>query len=170
MKRSTLKFLLLACVISIAFLILIVGVLPREVSTSLPLAVSLFILIVILAGDLSHRATTPSKRPARTPSRRIPGRDVQYLTRQVAVSVGASSDYYRIVLDRLREALVEKVSLETGMDKKDVKRMLTNRQEAGTILRDPELLRLLYTEAPKKGNERLTMLRETVDHIEAWKA
>jgi len=74
------------------------------------------------------------------------------------------------VLDRLREALVEKVSLETGMDKKDVKRILTNRQEAGTILRDPELLRLLYTEAPKKGNERLTMLRETVDHIEAWKA
>jgi hypothetical protein len=170
LKRSTLKFLVLAAVISTALLILIASVLPRETPPSLPLSISLFILMVILAGDLSRRATTPSKRPARTPSRRIPGRDVQYLTRQVAVSVGASSDYFRIVLNRLREALVEKISLETGMDKQDVKRILTDSREAGTVLRDPELLRLLYTEVPKKGNERLTMLREVVDRIEAWKA
>lgn len=170
MKRSTLKFLVLASVVSIAFLILTEGVLPKEIPTSLPLAISLFILIVILAGDLLRRATTPSKRPERKSSRRIPGRDVQYLTRQVVVSVGASSDYFRSVLDRVREALVEKVGLETGMDKDDVKRILTNSQEAATILRDPELLRLLYTEVPKRGTERLMMLREAVDRIEAWKA
>jgi hypothetical protein len=169
LKRSTLKFLVLASVISIAFLILIASVLPQEIPSSLPLAISLFILTVILASDLSHRATTPSKRPTRISSRRIPGHDVEYLTRQVAVSVGASSDYFRIVLNRLREALVEKISLETGMDKEDLKRILTDNLGAGTVLGDPELLRLLYTEVPKRGNERLTMLREIVERIEAWK-
>ncbi len=170
MKRSTLKFLVLASIISVAFLVLSASVLPKEISPSLPLAISLFVLAMILAGDLSYRATAPSKRRARASSRRIPGRDVQSLTRQVAVSVKASSDYFGIVLNRLQEALVEKISLETGMEKDVVKRILIDSQDAGTVFKDQELRRLLYTEVPKKGTERLKMLKDAVDRIEAWKA
>jgi len=102
---------------------------------------------------------------------RIPARDVQFLTEQVAVGATASASYFdSIVLGRVRDMLDEKVSLETGLEKKMVKKMLASGVEGMKLLRDQELYRLLYGKLPSKGNARRKMLVETIERIEAWKA
>jgi hypothetical protein len=126
---------------------------------------------LILSSDLSYHATVPSPKPITTALRRIPARDVQFLTEQVAVGATASASYFdSIVLSRVRDMLDEKVSLETGLDKKTVKQTLASSVEGMKLLEDQELYRLLYGKPPSKGKARLKMLVEAIERIEAWKA
>lgn len=102
---------------------------------------------------------------------RIPARDVQFLTQQVEVGAGSSTGYFEnIVLSRVRGLLDEKVSLETGLDRKRVKEILANEREGIRLLSDKELYNLLYVLRPSSGKARLKLLKETIDRIEAWKA
>ena len=172
MRRSTLKLLVIASGIYVLFLIFLRSLVPETLTPSITLlALPLVILVLILVSDLSYRATAPSKTPARTRLRRFQARDVQYLSRQVEVASTGSQAYFEsILLNRLRDILAEKVSLETGIDKDNVKQELADAVKGPARVRDGSLYRLLYSSTPPKGATRVKMLREAIDGIEAWKA
>ena len=172
MRRSTLKLLVIASGIYILFLIFLRSLVPETLTPSITLlALPLVILVLILVSDLSYRATTPSKTPTRTRLRRFQARDVQYLSRQIVVASTGSQAYFEsILLNRLRDILAEKVSLETGIEKEKVKQELADAVKGPALVRDEPLYRLLYSSTPPKGAARVKMLREAIDGIEAWKA
>lgn len=96
--------------------------------------------------------------------------DVQSLTRQVEVAGRSSPAYYDTVLGkRLRHLLVEKVSLETGMERELVRKTLAEERQGPRLLRDFVLYKLLYYPPARNSAARLQMLRETIDRIESWK-
>jgi hypothetical protein len=170
LKRSTLKLLVPASAVYVFFLIFLKSIIPEKITPSVTLlALPLIILALILVSDLSNRAIVPSKNPIHVKSRRVRARDVQFLARQVDVASRASSEYFEtIVLSRLRGLIVEKVSLEIGVDKERVKQELENRG-LGPIMIGQKLHRLLYGSPPPRGVARVKMLQEAVDGIEAWK-
>lgn len=172
MKRSTLKLLAVAGLVYIGFLIFIRGFLSPEFTAPIPfLVIPLVLLVLILINDLASRAMVPSKIPAPKPSGKFLGREVESLTRQVEVAFRASPDYFEtVLLNRLRESLVEKVSLETGMAKDRVREVLVDGRLGPNLLGDQLLHRLLYSTPLPNGQTRLKMLRETIALIEAWKA
>lgn len=103
--------------------------------------------------------------------RRFQARDVQYLSRQVEVASKGSQAYFdSILLSRLRDIFVEKVSLETGIAKESVKRELADLVTGPLLVRNETLYRLLYSSTHPKGATRVKMLRDAIDGIEAWKA
>ena len=92
------------------------------------------------------------------------------MTRQIEVGAKSSKSYYDgLLLARLQEVLVDKVSLETGLEKKRVQEILKNSSLGPGLLRDQELYRLLYSGAPGRGPGRVRMLEQAVAAIEAWK-
>jgi len=172
LKRRTLRLLALASALYAAFLLFVRSLLPENVAPSIPLlAAPLILVALILLSDLSYHATAPSPKPVTTALQRIPARDVQFLTEQVAVGATASASYFdSIVLSRVRDMLGEKVSLETGLEKKLVKQMLASSVEGMKLLKDQELYKLLYGKPPSRGKARLKMLGEAIERIEAWNA
>ena len=171
MRRSTLKLLVLSSGVYVLFLVFLRSLVPETLTPSVTLlAVPLVILVLILVSDLSYRATVPSETPARTRLRRFQARDVQYLSRQVAVASSGSQAYFEsILLSRLRDILAEKVSLETGIEKENVKQELADAVKGPVIVGNGPLYRLLYSSTTPKGATRIKMLREAIDGIEAWK-
>jgi hypothetical protein len=171
LRRSTLKLIVSASAVYVLFLVFLRSLLPETITPSITLlALPLIILALILVSDLSYRATAPSKTPEQTRLRRFQARDVEYLSRQVEVASMASRAYFEtFLLNRLRDILIEKVSLETGMEKGNVKRELADVEQGQTLVRDRQLYRLLYSPTPRKAATRVEMLREAIDRIEAWK-
>lgn len=172
MRRSTLKLLVQASGAYVLFLFFLRSLVPETLTPSITLlTLPLIILAMILISDLSHRATAPSKTQAPTRARRFQARDVQYLSRQVEVAPKASQAYFEtILLNRLRDILVEKVSLETGMEKENVKQELGDAAQGQELVRDRRLYALLYSPTPHEEATRIKMLREAIDRIEDWKA
>jgi hypothetical protein len=156
----------------VLLLVLLRSVIPEALTPTVTLlALPLILLAMILAVDLSDRATIPSETVAQEDHRRLRARDIQFLTRQVEVAANASSAYFETILrGRLRDLLVEKVSLETGMEKESVKRALADGNLGPRLLKDLEMYKLLYYPPPREAKARLQMLRETVHRIEIWKA
>ena len=172
MRRSTLKLLILASGVYVLFLVFLRSLVPETLTPSVTLlALPLIILVLILVSDLSYRVTSPSKSPVRVRLRRFQARDVQYLSRQVEVaSMGSQAYFESILLSRLRDIFAEKVSLETGIEKENVKRELADAVRGPALVGNEPLYRLLYSSTPSKRATRVRMLREAIDGIEAWKA
>jgi hypothetical protein len=172
LKPSTLRLLVVVSGIYVLLLVLFRSFIPETLSPTVSLlALPLVLLALVLAVDLSDRATVPSGTRARDSPRRLRARDVQFLTKQVEVAAKASPAYFETILrSRLRELLVEKVSLETGMEKESVKRALADGSIGPQLLRDPETYKLLYYSPPRRAEARLQLLREIIDRIEGWKA
>ena len=128
------------------------------------------VIVLALAIDLSGRVTTPSETIRRSAPPRKLGRGIERLTRQVEVGTSASKGYYETVLgSKLREILIEKVALETGMDRERTRDVLKNKLLGPSLLHDKELYALLYSGTPAPGPGRLAALERTVKLIEAWK-
>jgi hypothetical protein len=172
LRRSTLKLLVLASGIYVFFLILLRSLIPETLTPSIRLlAIPLIILVLILVSDISHRAIAPSETSTQTRIQRFRARDVQYMSRQVEVACIGSQAYFESVLrNRLRDILVEKISLETGIEKLKVKQELADVVKGPALVRDEMLYRLLYSSTPPKKATRIKMIREAIDGIEAWKA
>lgn len=171
MKRNSLKLVLVAGIVYYGLLYFAGGFLPEGFTPPLYFLVGpLLVLVLILASDLSARATVPSEtRMVRAPSKRL-AREVAQLTRQVEVGSRASPDYFEnVLMARLRDALVEKVRLETGMDRERVQEILANPRLGPGLLKSDGLYRLLYSPAPARGAARARMLEEAVALVEAWK-
>ena len=171
MKRSTLKLLVFASLAYIGFLVIIRGFFSSEFTPPIGfLVVPLIPLILILVSDLASRVTTTSEIPSPKPSGRISGREVQFLTRHVQVATRASTSYFEsLLVSRLKELLVERVSLESGMEPEKVRETLADRKLGPALLRDASLYGLLYDVPRVRGDMRVKMLRETIMRIEAWK-
>ena len=171
MKRSTVQLIVTVSALYFAVLFLARSLLPGDFKIPLYfLAAPLLLVVLVLASDLSGRATVPTKPGLRRSPRRKLGWDVEQLTRQIDVGVGASSHYYdTVLLARLREILLEKVSLETGMEKNLIQEMLKNKTLGPGLLGDGELYTLLYSGAPARGPERVKTLERLVGLVEAWK-
>jgi hypothetical protein len=129
----------------------------------------LIILALILVSDLSDRAVVPAKNLIRAKARRVRARDVQFLSKQVEVASRSSGEFFESLLSRLRGLMVEKVILETGVDRERVKRDLENGMLGPTLI-GLKLYGLLYGSLPPRGVARVKMLKEVVDGIEAWNA
>jgi len=170
LKGSTLKLLLVASVAFVLFLIFLRSLVPETVTPSVTLlSLPLILLVIILVNDLSYRATAPSKVPARTRARRVQAKYVQYLSRQIEVgSIGSEAYFDTILRARLRDILIEKASLETGIEKENLKHQLANPTKGPGLIKDRALYELLYSSTAPKGPARIRMLREAVDRIEAW--
>ena len=172
MKRRTVKLLALASAVYVLLLVLLRSIVPEALTSTVTLlALPLVLLALILAVDLSDRATIPSGTMTREDPRRLRARDVLYLTRQVEVAAKASSAYFENILrGRLRDLLVEKVSLETGIQSESVKHALADHDLGPQLLKDLEFYKLLYYPPPREARARLQMLQEIVNRIESWKA
>jgi len=172
LKQSTLKLLAVVSSIYLLLLILFRSIIPETVSPTISLlALPLILLALVLAVDLSDRATLPSATQPRKAPRRLRARDVEFLTRQVEVAAKASPAYFDTILrGRLRDLLVEKVSLETGMEKEAVKRALADANQGPRLLKDLEIYKLLYYSPPRGAEARLQLLRQIIDRVEGWKA
>jgi len=70
----------------------------------------------------------------------------------------------------MRELMVEKASIETGVSVEDVRKVLANPKLARGFLRDDALYNLLYTRNISRGKDRRDMLAKLTDLIEEWKA
>jgi len=171
LKRSTIILLGEVSVLYFAVLIFARGFLPETLVVPTYFLILPFVVIVLaLAIDLTGRVTTPSETVRNRPPPRKLGRGIERLTRQVEVGTSASKGYYEtVLLSRLREILVEKVALESGMDRERTREVLKNKLLGPSVLRDRELYVLLYSGAPAPGPGRFADLERTVKLIEAWK-
>jgi hypothetical protein len=171
LKKNTLKLIAATSVLYFAVLFLSRGFLPPDITPPLYLLVGpLLLVLLVLVSDLSVRATSPSESAIRKPPSRTLAREVKLLTRQIDVATQASSAYFEsILLSRLRDVLVNKVSLETGLEREGVLDLLGNYRLGVGLLRDERLYRLLYSKPGARGAARVKMLDEAVERIEAWK-
>jgi len=172
LKRKTLRLLTIASGIYLSLALMLRSFIPEAFTSTVSLlAFPLVVLAIFLVIDLSSRATYPSETKVRITPRRLRARDVQYLARQVEVAAKASPAYFEsILLSRLRDLLAEKVSLETGMEKESLKRVLADDRLGPRLLKDQGMYALLYYPPPSSREARLETLRRALDRIERWKA
>ena len=171
MKRRTLAPVLMASGLYYTVIFFARSLFPADFTPPLYfLVVPLLVLVLILVSDLSYRATIPTEAVVKNPPSRTLSREVQMLSRQIEVGTSSSLGYFeRLLQTRLREILVEKVSLETGMDQGRVREVLANPRLGQGLLRNDQLFRLLYSPPPAKGPARVRMLEDAVALVEAWK-
>ncbi len=172
MRRSTVTLIGIAAVLYYAVVFLVRGFFPTNYSPPLPfLLAPLLGLVLVLLADLSSRATLRTEIPAKKVPHRTIGRDVRFLTEQIDAAKRASPEYFdRVLRSRLREALVEKVSLETGIGRERVKETLGNPTLGPGMLRNQRLYDLLYSRLPARSVSRIKMLEETVALVGGWRA
>ncbi len=171
MNKSNLRLVLAVSVLYFAILFLTRGFFPNEITTPLYLLVGpLLLVVLVLASDLAYRASVPSQIAEKPHTSRRLMREVSLLTEQIEVGARASPEYFDDILTvKLREILIEKMSLELGMSRERLREVLANQRLGPGLLKDRELYRLLYSGAPARGWPRLKMLDEAAARIEAWK-
>ncbi len=172
MRRNTITLIGIAAVLYYAVVFLVRGFFPANYSPPLPFLLAPLVgLVLVLLADLSSRATLRTETPVKKVPNRTLGRDVRFLTEQIDAATRASPEYFdRVLRSRLREALAEKVSLETGIEKEKVRETLANPRLGPGLLRNRRLYDLLYTGLPARGVSRVKMLDETVALVEGWNA
>jgi len=171
LKRSSV--ILLVEISAVYFLVLVVArsFLPNTSDVPLYfLALPMVLVVLGLVVDLSGRTTKATITELKRQPRRKVGREVGRLTRQVEVGTLASPEYYqKVILGRLRDVLVERVSLETGIEKEKARDILINGYLGPEFLHDSELYRLLYSGTATAGLRRIADLEKALALIEAWK-
>ncbi len=171
MKRETLKLLILASAGYYAVLFFARSFFPGDFTPPLYFLVGpLLLFVLILVSDLSYRATVPTEARVKNPPSRKLAREVQELTRQIEVGSAASPGYFEnVMLARLREILVEKVSLEIGMEPERVRESMGNPRLGTRLLGNDTLYRLLYNPPQARGPARVKLLEDAIALVEAWK-
>ena len=170
--RKSLRLILLASIVYAAAVYLTRGFLPNSIPTTLTFLVfPLGLLAVMIYLDLHQRAKVPSPMQLpRKQSTRSLGHEVQLLTKRIEVATNSSADYYeKIILGRMRELMVEKASIETGVAVEEVRKVLGDPKLARGFLGNDLLYNLLYTRSVSRGKGRRDMLAKLTDLIEDWK-
>lgn len=169
---NTVKLLFWSGIAYGVLLVLVRGVFPSESSPTIQLlGLPLIVVVVIIARDFSQRSTRTTE-PLKTASTNRPMENpVAFLSGQFAVAAKSSDSYFHdVVRARLKELLVTKVSLETGLETETVRRALSDRKQGAKLLHDEELYTVLYGPVPDTGQERLHLIEEAMELIGAWKA
>ena len=152
-------------------LILIRGFLPQGSPQTISLlGIPLLVVAVFIARELTRESTTPtvgSRKPPDSTSRDDP---VELLRNQLGTAVAASDSYFENgIRVRLRELLVDKMVLETGLEKEAFKQLWDDPERAQQLIQNDELYEVLRGPVPSAGAERLKMIDRAIDMIEEWK-
>ena len=164
--------LLVWCAIAYGILLILVrGFLPPDSSPSLFLVgIPLIVIVVIVARDLSMRSTRPTTPPTSFSSTSQKENPVRFLSGQIRVAADASDSYFEnVIRARLKELLVSKIALETGMDREKTRLVLSDPRSGPRLLRDNDLYTILYGPAPEAGEDRIDMIDAEIEMIGAWK-
>ncbi len=171
MKKRTVKLVVVASIPYYAILYLVSGLFPAEFTPPPYFLVSpLLVLVFIFARDLARRATVPTGVAMKNPPSRTLSRDVEQLTRRIEVGSSSSQSYFDSLLQaRLRGVLVERLALETGIERERVRELLENPRLGRGLVRNDRLYRLLYTRPPEPGPARVKLLNDIATMLEDWK-
>ena len=145
-------------------------ILPSESTPTVFLVgVPLIVVAIIIARDLALRSTIPSATSASIEIPRLKENPVEFLSGQIRLATSASNSYFENVLrSRLRELLVSKVALETGLDASVVRQTLKDPARGVKLLDDPDLYATLYGPAPQASSARIRSIEQAMDMIGAW--
>ncbi len=170
MKRETVKLLFWTALAYIVFLIILRGAYPSNSTPAASLiAIPLLISAIILIRDMLLRSTNFEEIVDKKSLEKSRSRRVEFLSRQIDVTAKASRSYFDdVVRARLRELLISKVSLESGLDLEQARHEMREEEKAMRFLKNEALYKLLYSPIPEKGRARIVMIRDAVDLIEAW--
>jgi hypothetical protein len=162
---------LIWCVVAYAVLLLVVrGLIPSQSSPTVSLVgIPLIVIAVIIARDLARRSTSPAVPPTISSRPHLNEDPVHFLSGQIRVATSASDSYFEnVVRVRLKELLITKVALETGMERDLARHALSDPKQAPKLLHSEELYAVLYGPVPKT-EVRISMIEKAVNMIGAWK-
>lgn len=172
MNKNAIRLLAWTAVAYVIMLVLIRGSIPDNTIPTITLTgIPLIVIIVIIGQDLLRRSTRPTKTPKVSQRERLVGRPVQLLSGQIRVAETASDSYFEgVIRARLKELMITKASLETGLEYEQVRRILADPSSGPRLIADTHLYGLLYSPTPRKGPARLKTIQEAVALIGAWKS
>ena len=151
-------------------LVLLRGALPEGPSQTISLlGIPLLIVAIIIARDLAGRSTNATS--VKTESSKTSARDdpVAFLGNQIKVASAASDSYFDVVIRaRLKDLLIDKVALETGLEKNIVKQSLFDKEQARQLLRNEALIDALNGPVPATGADKMKMINKAIEMIGAW--
>jgi hypothetical protein len=163
------KLLFWSVIAYTVLLLLVRGALPSNSAPSLFfVGIPLIVIAAIIVRDLSGRSTNPTiTRRISNPST-IAEDPVAFLSGQIRIASDATDSYFEtVVRARLKELLITKVALETGIEKDNVRRKLSDPARGRVILGNDELYNALYGPIPTGWN-RISMIEKALDWIGAW--
>jgi hypothetical protein len=168
---NTVRLLFWSAVAYILLLVLVRGAYPSETTSPLYLTgIPLVAIIVVIARDLARKSAIPTAERTIATSTAFRANPVQVLSDQFRLAGRASGSYFEIVVRaRLRELLITKVALETGLGNETVRRVLSDPKRGPRLLENVPLYRVLYGPIPSGERARITMISEAIDLIGAWK-
>lgn len=151
-------------------LVLVRGIFPSESTPTISLTgIPLVVIIVVIARDLARKSTSPTIRKNISTTSGFKGNPVQFLRGQFRVAAVASNSYFEnVARARLRDLLIAKVALETGLEKETTRELLADPRRGPGLLEDESLYRMLYGTVPRDGRARMNMISEAIDLIGAW--
>ena len=168
---NTVRLLFSSGVAYILLLVLVRGAYPSEATPPLYLTgIPLVAIIVVIARDLARKSTIPTAERTVATATGFHANPVQVFSDQFRLAGRASGSYFEnVVRARLRELLITKVALETGLENETVRRVLSDPKRGPGLLENEPLYRILYGPIPSGERARITMIGEAIDLIGAWK-
>jgi hypothetical protein len=163
--------LLLFCGAAYAILLILVrGIFPSESPPTIALVgVPTIAIALVIARDLWSRSSTPTTIPTIRSVTNPKEDPIKFLSGQIRISSRSSPSYFDTVIRaRLKELMIAKVTLETGMRRDIARQALSDPKHAQEILRNEELYALLYGPIPRT-EVRMRSIEKAVDMIGAWK-
>ena len=168
---NTVRLLFWSAIAYAILLVLVRGSFPSESTPTISLTgIPLVVVVVMIARDLARKSTTPTVGTAITTTTGFRGNPIQFLSGQFRVAAEASGSYFEnIVRARLKELLVAKIAVETGLESEMVRQSLSDPKRGPRLLADESLYSMLFGPTPPVGPARINMIGEAVDLIGAWK-
>ena len=144
---------------------------PDSTPTLAVAGIPLVVIVFVIVRDLSRRSTGPTALPVVFPSSTLKVDPVKVLSGQLRVAAKASDSYFEnVVRTRLRELLISKVALETGLEREQARRILLDSKLCQTVLRNQELYEILFRPVPRTSMNRMKMIDRVVEMIGEWQA
>lgn len=98
------------------------------------------------------------------------GNQIQFFSSQIKVAAEASDSYFEdVIRSKLKELLVAKVAVQTGLEPDVVRLILTSPTTGLKLLKDETLYEALYGPVPETSPRRIEMIDNAIDLIGAWK-
>lgn len=168
---NTVRLLFWSAVAYAIILVLVRGTFPSESTPTISLTgIPLIVIVVIIVRDLARRSTNPTVQRTKEPNAVFRPNPVQFLNGQFRIAANASNSYFEhVVQARLRELLIAKVALETGLATENVRRILSDPSQGPSLLEDESLYRMLYGPPPQRGLARINMIGDAITTIGVWK-
>lgn len=169
---KTFRLLFWSAVAYAILLVLVDGLFPLGATSALPVtAIPLIVITVIIVRDLTKRSTEPSIRQMTVERSTMKRNQVQFFSGQIKVATNASDSYFEdVIRSRLKELLVTKVSVETGLEPENIRQLLANPRTGLHLLNDGALYAILYGPIPETSIRRIEMIDDAIDLIGAWKS